>query len=35
MYTMSDGKNKLLLHCYTDIKRKDAPVWIDISDRWS
>ena len=35
MYTMSDEENKLLLHCYTSIKRLDAPVWLDISDGWS
>ena len=35
MCTMSDGKYKLLLHCYTSIKRKDAPFWLDVLDGWS
>ena len=35
MYTMNDGKIKLLLHFYTNIKRNDAPVWLDVSDEWS
>ena len=35
VYTMSDGKNNFFLHCYTNIKRKEAPVWLDISDGWS
>ena len=32
---MSDGKNKLLFHRYTNIKRQDAPDWPDVSDGWS
>ena len=35
MFTMSDGKNILLLHCDTNIKRSDAPVWLGTSDGWS
>ena len=35
MYIMTDGKIKFLLHCYTNIKRSDAPIWLDVSDEWN